>query len=289
MNRPFNKVILAVIAVVIVIVGFVILKPSKGPKNDGFGMVERGDIIQRISLSGVVQPVRKALIIAPYNGYVKKVYVKTGDRVKQGDPIVSIVQSLSNFEESFPLRSPITGQIVQVRYSEGEYVTSTSATDFIVRIDDQSEMYVTVNAAEIDRLKMNIKQEAILRPMALDRKTYKAQIVDIALAANDKDRYDRSSVVEFPVKMKILDADSELKSGMSTLIDIVIFKKENLLTLRHEFVYSQGEENYVLLPNGEKRAIKVGSSNEEKVEVLEGLREGEKVQKVDFASILGNS
>lgn len=289
MNRPFNKVILAVIAVVIVIVGFIILKPSKNTKHDGFGLVERGDIIQRISLSGVVQPVRKALIIAPYNGYVKKVYVKTGDRVKQGDPIVSIVQSLSNFEESFPLRSPITGQIVQVRYSEGEYVTSTSATDFIVRIDDQSEMYVTVNAAEIDRLKMNLKQEAILRPMALDRKTYKAQIVDIALAANDKDRYDRSSVVEFPVKMKILDADSELKSGMSTLIDIVIFKKENLLTLRHEFVYSQGEENYVLLPNGEKRAIKVGSSNEEKVEVLEGLREGEKVQKVDFASILGNS
>lgn len=289
MKRLFNKKIILVILLMVVVWSLREVFSSNPPLPEGFGTVERGDIIQRVSLSGLLQPVRKALIVAPYSGYVKKIFVKMGDQVKAGDPIVSVVQSLSGFEVNFPLRSPISGKVVQIRRSEGEYVRSGEASDFIVRVDDLSEMFVSVNAAEMDRMKMTLHQEAILKPMALDQKSYKAEVVELALAANEKDRWDRSSVVEYPVKMRVLNPDEDLKSGMSTLIDIVIFRKDQLLTLRHEYIYTEGEESYVILANGEKRPIKTGVANEEKVEILEGLKEGDKVQKVDFASMLRNS
>ncbi|WP_374080369.1 efflux RND transporter periplasmic adaptor subunit [Bdellovibrio bacteriovorus] len=289
MKNLFSKKAFWIVVILIVLVCIPFVLSSSKKSTSSLGTVEKGEIVQRVSLSGVVQPVRKALIVASYSGYVKKMFVKVGQDVKIGDPLVSVVQSLSSFEEAFPLRSPVKGRVVQIRHTEGEFVKSGDTTDFILRVDDLSEMYVYVNAAEIDRVKMTVNQEAMLKPMALSEKSYKAQIVDLALAANDKDRWDRSSVVEFPITLKILNPDADLKSGMSTLIDIITFKKDQVLTLRHEFVYSQGDENYVLLENGEKRVIKIGVSNEEKIEILEGLKEGDKVQKVDFASMLENS
>lgn len=249
------------------------------------GAVEKGDLIQRVSLSGVIQPVHKAFIVAPYSGYVKKIYVKVGDKVKVGDPIVSVAQSLSNFEQTYPLRSPIAGKVVQVRKNEGEYAKAGDTTDFMVRVDDSSEMYVNVNAAEIDRVKITENQEASLKPMALSQKSYKAKVVSLALAANEKDRWDRSTVVEFPVTLQVTNPDADLQSGMSAVIDIITFKKENILTLRHEYIFTEGEQNYVLLEDGTKRIIKIGVANEEKVEILEGLDEGDRVQKVDFTAL----
>nr|WP_295899159.1 HlyD family efflux transporter periplasmic adaptor subunit [uncultured Bdellovibrio sp.] len=289
MKNLFSKKILLIVAILAIVACVPFLFSSGKNKKSSLGIVEKGDVIQRVSLSGIVQPVRKAVIVASYAGYVKKIFVKIGDNVKAGDPLVSVVQSLSSFEQAYPLRSPVTGRVVQIRHQEGEFVKASDVTDYILRVDDLSEMYVYVNAAEIDRVKMTVKQEALLKPMALSEKSYKAQIVDLALASNDKDRWDRSSVVEFPITLKVLNPDADLKSGMSTLIDIITFKKENVLTLRHEFIYVQGGESYVLLENGEKRIVKTGVSNEEKVEILEGVKEGEKVQKVDFASMLENS
>ncbi|WP_413291037.1 efflux RND transporter periplasmic adaptor subunit [Bdellovibrio sp. HCB337] len=249
------------------------------------GVVERGDLVQRVSLSGVVQPGHKAFVVAPYAGYVKKIYVKVGDKVKVGDPIVSVAQSLSNFEQTFPLRSPISGRVVQVRKNEGEYVKANDTTDFMVRVDDSSEMFVNVNAAEIDRVKIVENQEASLKPMALSHKSYKAKVVSLSLAANDKDRWDRSTVVEFPVTLQVTNPDAELQSGMTAVIEIITFKKEKVLMLRHEYIFTEGEQSYVLFENGKKQIVKIGATNEEKVEILEGLSEGDRVQKVDFTAL----
>jgi multidrug efflux pump subunit AcrA (membrane-fusion protein) len=257
-------------------------------KNTSLGVVERGDLIQQVTLSGIIEPLHKALIVAPYVGYVKKVFVEVGSMVKAGDPLVTVVQSLSSFEQSFPLRSPISGKVMQIRHNEGEYVKSGEPTDFIIRVDDRSEVFVKANAAEMDRVRMTSQQEANLKPMALNQKSYKAKVVSLSLAANDKDRWDRSTVVEYPISLKVLNPDDSLQSGMSVIIDIVTFKKEKVLTVRHEYLFTEGEKNYLLLENGEKLPVKIGMANDEKVEIVEGAKEGDKIQKVDFAALMEN-
>lgn len=279
-----NKYVWGVVIILGGLFAVLHLTSAKGVKSNA-GIVESGDLVQRVSLSGVVQPGHKAFIVAPYAGYVKKIYVKVGDKLKVGDPIVSIAQSLSNFEQTFPLRSPIAGRVVQVRKNEGEYVKASDTTDFIVRVDDTSEMFVYVNAAEIDRVKIVENQEASLKPMALSQKSYKAKVVSLSLAANEKDRWDRSSVVEFPVTLQVVNPDADLQSGMSAVIEIITFKKEKVLMLRHEYIFTEGEQSYVLLEGGKKQMIKIGAANEEQVEIVEGLKAGDRVQKVDFTAL----
>ncbi len=249
------------------------------------GEVVRQDLLQRTTFAGIVTPVKKTIITAPYNGYVKKLYVDIGDKVKQGDPIVSVVQSLQGGDNPFPLRSPLSGIVVQIEKYEGEYAKEGDSKDFILRIDDTSKLYVVANAPEIDRVKIKSGQEAIIKASAILSRSYKGIIREMSLAAREKDQWRNSQVVEFPIRIEITERDEQLKSGMSVVIDVITGKKENVLTLRHEFIRRKDEAYYVILASGERRELKVGMQNEEGFEIVSGLKEGEKIRQVDFSEL----
>lgn len=81
------------------------------------------------------------------------------------------------------------------------------------------------------------------------------------------------------------DAGPELKPGMSTIVDVVTKKREKVLTLGHEFIHQQGDEYFVMKDEQTKQSIKVGIQNEMKAEVIEGLKEGERIKQIDFLKL----
>lgn len=259
---------------------------SVSGSKSGYGTVIKQDIMQRVTIAGTVTPLKKTIVTAPYNGYVKKLFVKIGDKVKQGDPIVSVVQSLQASDSSFPLRSPLSGVVVQIEKSEGEYVKEGDPKEFILRIDDTSKLYVVANAPEIDRVKVKAGQDAVIKASAILSRKYKGVIRDLSLAAREKDQWSRSQVVEFPIRIEITDSDETIKSGMSVVIDVITAKKENVLTLRHEFIRRENERHFVVLASGKRKDIQVGIQNEEGFEIVSGLQEGERIKQIDFSEMI---
>ncbi len=247
--------------------------------------VIRQTLTQRVTIAGNVQPFRKSFITAAYKGYVRKLFVKLGQEVKIGDSIASVGISLTANEQVFPLRSPITGQIVQLPKAEGEFVKEADPTDFIARIDDLSKLLVTANVPEMERVKIKIGQDAVVKASAILDRTYKAVVRETALAANENDKWQRSTVVEYPVRLELTDFDNQLKPGMSVLIDIVANKKEKALTLRHEFIGQEKDQYFVTLDNGERKNVRLGLQNDEMSEIVEGVNEGDVVRKVDFSKM----
>ena len=258
---------------------------SSAKGKDGYGLVIKQDIMQRVTIAGTVTPLKKTIITAPYNGYVKKLFVKVGDKVNQGDPIVSVVQSLQSGDNPFPLRSPLTGTVVQIEKSEGEFVKEGDPKEFILRIDDSSKLYVIANAPEIDRVKVKAGQEAIIKASAILNRKYKGIIRELALAAREKEQWSRSQVVDFPIRIEIIDNDETIKAGMSVVIDVITAKKENVLTLRHEFIRRDNEKYFVVLSSGKRQDIAVGIQNEDGFEILSGLAEGDKIKQIDFSDL----
>lgn len=249
------------------------------------GIVIRQDLLQKVTVAGVVVPFKKTVMTAPYSGYVNKLYVAIGDHVKVGDPVFSVVQSLQAGDNPFPLRSPLDGVVVQVEKSEGEYVKEGDQNDFIMRIDDISKLFVIANAPEIDRVKLKFGQEAVIKASAILNRKYKGVIRELSLAAKEKNQGTNNRVVEFPIRIEITDADEMIKPGMSVVIDVITNKKENVLTLKHEFIRRDHDKYFVVLANGEKRFIEVGIQNEQSFEILSGIKENDQIKQVDFSEI----
>jgi multidrug efflux pump subunit AcrA (membrane-fusion protein) len=291
MNRSLlkNKKRWVVLGLVICLGVWALTREVRKPKSTHMGSVVRADLVQRVTIAGTLNPNRKTLISAPYNGYVRKIHVDIGRKVQAGDPIVSVSQSLrGSGEEVFPLRAPFDGTVVQVLKTEGEYVEvngGQGSGNALVRIDDLTRLLVEASAPEIEVAKLLIGQEAVIKASAVLGRAYKGKIRHISLAAKEQKDWDKSRV-EFPVVIEVLDSDAQLKPGMSVVVDIITHKAEKILTLRHEFIQKDGEKYFVVTEEGTKKPIEVGLQNEEVFEIKSGAAEGEKIRQTDFLSLI---
>jgi multidrug efflux pump subunit AcrA (membrane-fusion protein) len=260
-------------------------KIGAGKGQSNLFTVEKMDLEQKVTIAGFIIPEKKTIIAAPFNGYVKKIYVKVGDFVKSGEPLVSIVQSLQSIDPIYPLLAPFSGTVVQVLRSEGEYVKQDDSKFYIMRIDQLDKLVFRSLTPEIDIVKIKIGQVAIIKAKAILDKTYKGKVRKLFLAAREQDD-ERSPKVEFQSEISIDDPDDQLKSGLSAVVDIVTNKRTKVFAVPHEYIEQNGAKNFVTLESGEKKEITLGMQNESMFEVLKGLTGGEKLRQVDFLKML---
>ncbi len=247
------------------------------------------NFVQKVTVSGAVKSIRSTTISAPYEGYVRKIFVSLGQKVKKGDPLVIVTTSLSEQDTTFPIRAPFDGTVVHVLKTEGQAVKpSSDVKEYILRIDDMSQMFVDALTPEMDITKINVNDKCIIKASALTNKSYNGEVKNIALAAQATEQWSRRQQVEYAINILIKDPDKDLKPGMSTLVDIITLEKPDVLVLPHEYIYNEGKDYFVILKSGERKPVKVGMQNETEIEITEGLSESEQVQPIDFLKMLGS-
>jgi len=283
-----NTRVLAVIAISLVagIVWQVYFSGAGGAPGRGrFGKVKRGDLVQRVTVSGLIEPARKTLFVAPYEGYIHKIYVKIGDRVAKGAPVISIASSLSGVEPVYPMRSPFAGLVVDVDKQEGEYVSKEEQKKTIARVDDVGKFFVLAKSAELDASRIKRDMEVEIRINAFKHNPLKGIVREIDLAAEEAEGW-RQQQATFGVKVEILNPPPQLRSGQSAIVDIVTDKYADVLYLEHEFINQEAGKYFVITRRGQRRNIEVGRQSDLAVEILNGLQEGEEVEQVDFLKLL---
>ncbi len=285
--KSFNKGRWILGAVVLALAAGFYYKQKTAKKSAAvqFYKVQKGELLQRVTIAGVIEALKTTVVTAPYDGYVQKIFVKIGDKVKSGDPLVSITQSLQATESVYPIRAPFSGTIVQVLKTEGQFVKQGDTKDFLIRLDDISKLYVNASVPEIDIVKIKKGQEAIVKASPILDRSYKGNVIDISLAATLQESYNNRSQAEYLVKLEILDIDEQLKPGMSTVLDIIPAKKSDILTVPHEYIDKQDEKYFVTTKDGTQREVVVGLQNETIVEVVSGLKEGDEITQVDFINL----
>lgn len=283
-KRSKQIAVCSLLALAAAVLFFTATSRKKGAETTG--VVTRQELVQRVTIAGTIVSKRRTLVAAPYNGYVRQIFVEVGDKIKPGQPLVSVAQSLQSAEPVFPLRAPYAGTVVHVQKHEGEYVKEAD-TEYILRIDDLSQFYVQANAPEIDRAKLLNGLEAVIKASAVPTRSYKGKITELTLApqAASQSGGSRNQGGEYPVRIEILDADSKIGPGMSAVVDIITHREPNVLTLRHEFVVRDESGFFVIMADGQKRKIEIGLQNEDVVQVRSGLSEKDEVRQVDFTDL----
>ena len=93
----------------------------------------------------------------------------------------------------------------------------------------------------------------------------------------------------FPIKIPLPEnQDLKFKSGMNGDIEIVLEKKENVLFIPSSAIIEREEGRFVwLIENGKtkKKEVKIGLEIDEETEILEGLKEGDKIISKEISKI----
>jgi multidrug efflux pump subunit AcrA (membrane-fusion protein) len=284
-NKKYVIPIVGILLVALVVFTIVWMRKARTDTNDSaLGVVKRMDLVQRVTISGQIWPKKRLDIKPPYNGYVIKLFVKTGDHLKAGDPVVTFSPSLSGNESNFPIRTGFAGTVTQVLKTEGEYITEAGDQNLVARVEDLSELYVLSTVPELDVAKIKVGLDAVVKVSALVGETFDGVIKEIGLSAKDKDRWSSSST-EFQVKVALKTHDPRLFPGMSAVMDVITDKRDNVLALPHEFIQEENNHYFVTTDSREKKTVTLGLQTSEAAEILTGVKEGEKVKPIDFLSL----
>jgi Cu(I)/Ag(I) efflux system membrane fusion protein len=169
---------------------------------------------------------------------------------------------------ALPLRSPVTGYVTKKAVVEGISVDPNAE---LFQVADLSTVWIVADVYEYEISRVKIGQRAELHLASYQGKTWSGRL-DFLYPTLD------SSTRTMRVRFAFPNPGLLLKPGMYADVVLKLAGEEGL-TMPEEALVDTGEVQYVFLakPGGrfEPRKVKTGTRSGEKVQILEGLDEGD--------------
>ena len=181
------------------------------------------------------------------------------------------------------IRAPIRGTVLSRDVEVGSPVSSilnlgANATS-VLTLGDIDQVFVRGKVDEADIGRVRLGQEARIRVETFKDKVFTGRVNQISPMGVEKD-----NVTSFEVKVSIDNPGKELKANMTANAEIVLEEHANALILPEAAVnYDASKQPFVSLVDPGARegrrkvSVKLGVGNGTKIQVLEGIKEGDKV------------
>jgi HlyD family secretion protein len=164
----------------------------------------------------------------------------------------------------------------------GDRVTSSQV---LVTIPEVNRMLVEASASEADVHRVQPEQTAAIRLEAFPDLRLTGRVVRVGTLARSEDRPIDDK--RFDVIVEVDSTDARLRPEMTARVDVLTGERADVLLLPINAVFERGGTTvaHVMTGSGiETRPIELGESSDSDVEVVGGLREGERVALTDAAS-----
>lgn len=183
--------------------------------------------------------------------------------------------SKRNFEsmkQFVRVEAPFSGTIIKLEVKEGEVPPVSNPGMprplFTVAQLDIIKATIQANEQEINYIKMGMPAK-----IKYNGEEFTGRVAMISPALDPRTH-------AFSVEIQFSNAGRKLKSGVTTEVYISTYTKQDALSVPRNLLITEGNKKYVYIENGgiaEKRLIVTGVENGTKIEVLEGLTEGDKL------------
>lgn len=188
--------------------------------------------------------------------------------------VQSEIEGLKKKIEDCNLRANVDGRVTKIDAKVNQY---PEAGEKII-IDDISLYKASMDVSQYDAIKMKKGQKAIINVNGGD-KEYTGAITDIGQRAEKKlNSTDQDSKVN--VKVSINKPDTNVKIGYEVDTEIILNEKKNILQIGFEAIKEDAGKKYVFVIGDNntiaRRYITTGLETDYNIEVLSGLKEGER-------------
>jgi HlyD family secretion protein len=179
--------------------------------------------------------------------------------------------------------SPMDGLVLSRNVEVGDAVSSIlvlgSQATLVMTLGDVSDVYVLGKVDEADIGNVFIGQPARIVVESFKDKKFEGKVTKISPLGVEKD-----NVTTFEVRVSIHNPGGELRANMSANAEIILEEKHGVLIIpENTVIYDKDRNTSLELPdpkaeNGRRKvSVKLGISNGIKTELIEGLKEGQKV------------
>lgn len=169
------------------------------------------------------------------------------------------------------ITSPIDGIVDEINFNQGEMVSSGMAVASIVNTSGM-EVEVAVSEYEVNRLRLG--DEVSIRSALYPEKIYIGKIYYISSVADDSSK-------KFPVKVQVIDADENIKSGMAVNLTFSVDKQDDVIVIPKTAVFEDNGEYklYSIEDNGVVviRSVEIEEFDDENYMVMSGIAGGDKI------------
>jgi HlyD family secretion protein len=217
----------------------------------------------------------------------------------------SVLQARANLEKvkddlaKTTIFAPLTGRVIKLNAEEGEVVVSgtmNNAGSVIGEIADLSEILANVDVDETEVVLVKPGQSAVIKVDALPNKQYHGHVSEVG--SKGFSRPAQPDVTFFDVEILLEDPDEDLRPGMSVRAEVNTAVHPNALAVPIQAVVERDIKNgqtgvteeadvIYVVENGKavQRKVETGISDETRVEILSGVKAGDKVVTGPYRSL----
>lgn len=178
--------------------------------------------------------------------------------------------------------SPVSGLVLKRNIEVGSMVVSITTSLGPARplfvIGDLREILFEGEIDEGDVGLVRIGQQMEVTVDAYPNERFSGTLTMVAPQGEE-----RGGAIFFPVKGTLSNPEQRLRPGMSATSHIITDRHDNTLLVPADAVLYEKDKAYVFKPSAKKRrkpvkvGVKVGFEDSNNVEILEGLKEGERI------------
>ncbi len=234
----------------------------------GIGLAQAGsaDIRETLSLYGVVAPNAERVreVTARFPGVIRSVVKSVGDSVRQGETLATVESNESL--QTYSVVAPLTGVVTRRSANPGEHAGDQP----LFTVADLGTVWVELSLFPRDLAKVRVGQSVRVRNSGAGR-TAQGKVVYVA-------PFGSSTNQTLTARVLLENTQGHWPPGLYVTADVTLASASAPLAVSSEALQTLDERTVVFV-RGEKgfepRAVELGRSDGDVVEVLAGLEPGE--------------
>jgi cobalt-zinc-cadmium efflux system membrane fusion protein len=186
------------------------------------------------------------------------------------DSAIDALASKSSLAATFSLTSPISGIVVERNATVGATV-GTDANLF--KIIDLSRVWIDANVFEKDLQRVKLGQEVKVSVTAFPGSAFSGKVILVSSVVDADTR-------TVKVRTEVPNPDGRLKPDMFANVEIVTDLHRAAISVPQSALLTDGGKTVIFVAEDsgfKKRVVTAGTQSGDRVEIIEGLKEGEKV------------
>lgn len=227
----------------------------------------RGDISNSLSFSGSISVINNETLSSSGAGKVRQIFVSEEERVSEG-------QKLMRLSSGETIKASFDGQVNAISVEEGDEV---GANTNLIQIVDFNNMKVSMRVDEYSISDVSVGQKCNVSVTALGT-TFESEITHINRISSSN-----GSTAYYTVTAELTVTDAVLP-GMAVTVTIVQDQASDAVILSKDALsFDRNNSAYVLMDDGSgtntmvQVPVEIGVDNDNYVEIVSGLSEGDEV------------